>query len=345
MKNLTQEALDKILASTAAKKHIHGAAFRVEAADGSFSLMSAAGNMQPDTPFYIASVNKIILAAVTLRLVRDGRLGLDDKIRAYLPAGLMQGLHVYKGLDYAEELTIRHLISQTSGLPCYLIDKCPGQPKLMKELLSSQDAAWPLEKTIEQVKQMRTKFAPGQPGKASYGNTNFKLLGRILESVMAQPLDQILAAVFEELGMAATYVISLQESRTFSPFYHKSHQVSLPLYLSSSRYDIVSTTQDLMTFVKAFFNGHFYPKNRLQELEQWNSIFFPFKYGIGIQKFYTPRLLSPFKAIPDLIGHCGSTGTAAFYIPAKSAFVTGAINQASSPSMLFQTLIKIANKL
>ncbi|WP_299702972.1 hypothetical protein [uncultured Pontibacter sp.] len=58
-----------------------------------------------------------------------------------------------------------------------------------------------------------------------------------------------------------------------------------------------------------------------------------------------PRIFSPFKAIPDLISHCGSTGTAVFYVPSKDVFITGTINQASSPSTLFQTLIKLVNKL
>lgn len=345
MKKLTQSALDQIVADTAAKKHILGAAFRIETVDGTLALSSGVGNMQPDTPFYVASINKMVLAAITLRLVRDVKLGMSDKISAYLPDELVQGLHVHQGTDCSSEITIGHLLSQTSGLPCYLIDKRPGQKKLMDELLASKDEAWPLEKTVEQVKQMQPKFQPGRKGKASYGNTNFKLLGRILEVVMNQPLDEILTDVFSELHMAHTFVIKPDEKRGFAPFYSKGKLVQLPLYLASSKYDIVSTTQDLMTFLKAFFNGHFYPKAKLQELEDWNSIFFPFKYGLGIQKFYTPRIFSPFKAIPDMVGHCGSTGTAAFYVPDKNVFITGAINQASSPSTLFQTMIKILNKL
>jgi hypothetical protein len=100
-----------------------------------------------------------------------------------------------------------------------------------------------------------------------------------------------------------------------------------------------------MIFLKAFFDGYFFPKDKFQELEQWNDIFFPFKYGIGIQKFYTPRIFSPFKAIPAMVGHCGSVGTAAFYIPEKEAFITGTVNQTKSPTILFQTMIKIMNQL
>ena len=64
----------------------------------------------------------------------------------------------------------------------------------------------------------------------------------------------------------------------------------------------------------------------LKELGKWNNVFFPFKYGIGIQKFYIPRFLSPFKPVPNMIGHSGSTGSVAFYIPDKDFFVTGTVN-------------------
>ena len=202
-----------------------------------------------------------------------------------------------------------------------------------------------MEKVVDQVKRMKTKFPPGQQGKASYGNTNFKLLGRMLEVVLQKPLDTILTDLFQELGMRHTFVIRPSEEREFVPVYRNGQAVSIPRYFAASRYDIVSTTQDLMVFLRAFFNGYFFPKARLQELERWNNIFFPFKYGIGLQQFYTPWIFSPFKPIPVLIGHCGSVGTAAFYIPEKEVFITGTVNQTSSPSILFQTMIKILNRL
>ncbi|MDX5419566.1 MAG: hypothetical protein LPK09_10150, partial [Hymenobacteraceae bacterium] len=63
MKNLSQQVLDQIVAKTASKKIIHGATFRVEAADSGTALTSAAGNLQPDVPFYIASINKLMISA------------------------------------------------------------------------------------------------------------------------------------------------------------------------------------------------------------------------------------------------------------------------------------------
>jgi hypothetical protein len=100
-----------------------------------------------------------------------------------------------------------------------------------------------------------------------------------------------------------------------------------------------------MVFLKAFFDGYFYPKDRLHELEKWNNIFFPFRYGVGVQKFHTPRIFSPFQSIPDMVGHCGSTGSVAFYVPDREVYITGTINQQASPNVSFQTMMRIIHKL
>ncbi len=345
MNNLSQSKLDKIVQKTVSNKLIHGAVFHVEPLDNSAALTSASGNISPEGLYYIASINKLFISAITLRLTKEKKLSLTDKIVNYLPADLMKGLLVYNGKDYSDEITIAHLISHTSGLPCYLIDKRPEGPKVMEELLQGKDQEWSVEKVVAQVKKMKAKFRPGQKGKANYANTNFRLMGRILEVVMKDSLDAILTNLFKELKLKNTYVFKLEEKKEFASVYTKENPVSIPRYFASSKYDIISTAQDQMIFLKAFFNGYFFPKDKFQELEQWKDIFFPFKYGIGIQKFYTPRIFSPFKAIPAMVGHCGSVGTAAFYIPEKEAFITGTVNQTKSPAILFQTMIKIMNQL
>jgi CubicO group peptidase (beta-lactamase class C family) len=134
-------------------------------------------------------------------------------------------------------------------------------------------------------------------------------------------------------------------NENFVPIRYKSEKRHIPLFLNSTQNDIVSTARDQMTFLKAFFNGHFFPKERLHELEKWNNVFFPFKYGIGIQKFYMPRILSPFQPVPEMIGHAGSTGSVAFYVPDMELYITGSINQQARPNIAFQTMIKIINKL
>jgi hypothetical protein len=96
-----------------------------------------------------------------------------------------------------------------------------------------------------------------------------------------------------------------------------------------------------MKFIKSFFSGYFYPKEKLNSLEEWKSVFFPFQYGIGIQKFRMSRIFTLGKKIPEMIGHSGSNGTFTFYIPKLDVYITGCTNQQASPRTAFQTVIKL----
>jgi CubicO group peptidase (beta-lactamase class C family) len=155
----------------------------------------------------------------------------------------------------------------------------------------------------------------------------------------------ILNNLFQELKLKHTHVYEDTGNLDFIPIRYKSKIIDIPLYLSSTKNDIISTARDQMKFLKAFFNGYFLPEERMEELKQWNNIFFPFKYGIGIQMFSLPRVISPLRNVPEMLGHCGSTGSVALFLPALDLYVTGTINQQSRPNLAFQTIIKIIRKL
>ncbi|MDN3689356.1 serine hydrolase [Cyclobacterium jeungdonense] len=132
MKLLKQEMLDKIVVQTAKNKNVHGSVFHIESVDKVMSLFSASGNISQESQYYIASINKLIISFITLRLYHDKIINLDDKLSNYLPSEILNGLLVYNDKDYASDLTIRHLISHTSGLPCYLIGKWNTQQERIK---------------------------------------------------------------------------------------------------------------------------------------------------------------------------------------------------------------------
>ncbi|MCH8495347.1 MAG: beta-lactamase family protein [Balneolales bacterium] len=345
MNKFNQEALDKIVSKTTSHKSIQGSVFHIESCDKSLSLYSASGNMTSESQYYIASINKLIISFITLRLCQSKTINLNDKLSIYLPNEMLNGLLVNNGKDYSGDLTIRHLLSHTSGLPCYLIDKRADGRKNMDLILKGNDQSWPLEKVMSEVKSMKSKFIPGTKGKANYSETNFRLLGRVLEVVTNKTIQVLLTEVFRELEMNNTFVLPSNLADNCAPIYFKQNQIDIKQYWKSTNHDIASTATDQMKFIRAFFDGVHFSKQFINELKNWNNIFFPFKYGVGIQKFYMPRILSPFKAFPEIIGHCGSVGSIAFYVPEKQVFITATVNQTSNPSVAFQTLIKIVNKL
>ena len=280
--------LDQLVCDVVKKKNIYGAVFCVSTGNGSDDIISASGEMQENSQYYIASINKLFISSLILKLYAENRLNIEDKISKYLPAELIHGLHVYNGRDYSDSITITHLLSLTSGLPCYLADKQASGKIAMKELESGIDQAWPIEKVIQEVKKMKPHFHPGEKGKAKYADTNHHLLGLVIEKVTGEPVNIALKSLFRELNLTKTYVCEDPDDKSYVPIRCNAEILHLPLFLISTQYEIISTAKDQMTFLKAFFNGYFFPKERLGELEKWNSIFFPFQYGVGIQKFKLP---------------------------------------------------------
>jgi len=340
-KRLDQSEVDQIVRAIIKKKNIFGAVFYISSQDNRLNLHSSSGNIDLEIPYYIASINKLFISAILLRMYADGQIDINHKISEYLPNEVIRGLHIHNGIEYSTELTIAHLLSHTSGIPCYLIDKQANGIKAMAELEAGIDQPWPVDKVIQTVKMMKTHFPPGEKGKAKYSDTNYQILNLIIENITGNPVQNVLKNLFHELKMEHTTVFEDSDGDRFAPIYYKSEQINIPQFLSSTKNDIFSTARDQMTFLKAFFNGHFFPKERQYELEKWNKVFFPFKYGIGIQKFYMPRILSPFQAVPEMIGHSGSTGSVAFYVPEMDVYITGTTNQQAQPNIAFQTIIKI----
>lgn len=345
MRTFNHDKLDQIMEKVTVKKYIHGAVFNVSKGDESQTWCGASGNIKADSRYYIASINKLFVSSIVLKLISEGRMSFEDPLSKYLPGNIMSGLHVYSGKDYSNDITILHMLSQTSGLPCYLIDKPQNGISGMKELEAGIARSWPIEKVIECIKTMKPHFPPGEGKKAKYIDTNHQLLNLVIENITEMPVETVLNQLFTDLDMSNTYVCDDLNDVSYVFPYFKDKQINISRYLTSTHNDIISTAQDQMRFIKAFFSGYFYPKEQLKTLEKWKPIFFPFQYGVGIQRFYMPRYLSPFKAVPEMVGHCGSTGAVAFYIPDMDIYITGTTNQQASPNVAFQTMIKFVHSL
>ena len=65
---LDKYILNSIVDDVVTKKHIYGAVFYVSSSDNSMDLVSAAGNMKEDSQYYIASINKLFISSIILKL-------------------------------------------------------------------------------------------------------------------------------------------------------------------------------------------------------------------------------------------------------------------------------------
>lgn len=353
MEKLNTGFLEEIIQRIINKKNIKSAVMRVENGDGSFCRTCVAGDMHQDSRYFIASVTKLYITVVVMLLVDENKLSLDDSIEKYLPAELIKGLHIFKGIDYSAKITIKHLISNNSGIPDYFFHRQSDGKTAADMLLEGNDEPWYLDKTLEVVKRLKPKFMPGAKRKAAYSDTNYQLLGRIIETITGKSVGEVFKeSIFDVLGLRNTYAYQDIMDTSPVPFYYKSRKLWLPEYISSITPEggIISTAEENMVFLKAFFQGKFFQKEAIENLKQWNVIYPPpglFLFGIGLEKIWVPRIVSLRKPITEILGFWGQTGSFAWYNSDTDLYFCGTTNQidGSGHAAVTSAIIKIIKKV
>ena len=338
-----EHSLQAILDKTVDGKMVFGTSFGIKKDD--FTWFGASGNLSSDQSYFIASTTKLFTTAIILYLKSEGKLQLEDKISIYLDKSIMNGLHIYKGNDYSDAITIKHLLSHTSGLADYFQGKGREGQSLEDDIKNGNDQFWTFEQAIERTKAMPPLFIPGTKNKAHYSDANFQLLGKIIELITNKSYstncDEL---IIKPLNLSHTYLYKDANDKTPKTLYYKENELDIPKAMTSFGADggIVSKSADMLVFIQAFFTGLLFPKEYIDDLQEWNNIFFPMKSGIGIHLFKLPWIFNPTNAIPYFIGHSGLSGALAYYSPKENMFIVGTVNQVASPDISFRTMIKLA---
>ena len=341
-----EKYLQTVLDKTVDGKKVFGTSFAVKT-DGLIWL-GASGNLSKDQPYFIASTTKLFTTSFILRLKSEGKLNLDDKINKYLEKSILNGLHVYKGKDFSDELTIKHLLAHTSGLPDYFQGKGLNGKSLEDDIKAGNDQFWTFEQAIERTKAMKPLFIPCTKNNANYSDANFQLLGRIIETITDKSYSENCNdLIIRPLGLSKTYLYQDYNDNTPKTLYYKATELNVPKAMTSFGPDggIVSTSADMLIFTEAFFTGKLFPSNYINELKEWNRIFFPMRSGIGIHLFKLPWIFNPTDAVPYFIGHSGLSGALAYYSPKENIYVVGTVNQVAHPDISFKTMIKLTQKV
>lgn len=264
----------------------------VEVRDGDEVWSAAAGERNPLAPrsepveptdrVRIGSVTKAMLATVVLQLVDEGRLGLDDDVADHLP-----GL-----LPYDKPITVRQLLSHTSGVPDNLLDLFPslaeGSPA---DVEHGRLRVFRPERLVEIPTSRPLDFAPGTS--MSYSNTGFIVAGLLVEELTGNSVeDELKWRVFEPAGLTGTDmprlspVIRGEHPHAFlatgdpeRPLLDTTRISPTLLWAAGS---VVSTTADMNTFFQAMFDGTLLPADLLAQaraLTQQSEG----SYGLGIE--------------------------------------------------------------
>jgi D-alanyl-D-alanine carboxypeptidase len=367
-----QSMLEKKLQKLLKKNGVQHVALGLESGNGEFKWTGAAGiarqeggEMTPQTPFMIASVTKLFIAAGIFILLERKQIDLDKPAADYLPAEYMGGIHIFKGTDYSQKITLRHLLSHSSGIPDWIEDKPAGGKSLIDQIAMEEDREITIPDLLDQVKNnLKPRFVPADFSKNKikirYSDTNFQLLIAILE----HQCDKRIGEVFEEffyrpLGLENTFHPEGDgvEKRGGADFWVAKKSFRKPLLTASFR-DLYSTSSDLLVFMKALISGSLFQEPRTSELmrNSWNRFSFPLdsaalrmpswpiQYGMGMMRWKLPRLYSPFSDIPAVVGHTGVTGSWLFYCPEYDLYLCGSVSQLYQAPLPFRWVPQVLNR-
>jgi len=294
-------------------------------AEGSMGDLPA----NPQQPNYMASVGKLFTSTLISILYEDGKLSFDDKITKFLDDEVISNLHIYKGKDYTQEIKIKHLLQQTSGLP-------DNFWPLLDELIKNQGLdISPREAVIWAKNNLEPDFPPGEGFK--YTDTNYHLLGLIIESITNEPFHAALRKfIFEPLNMKHAYMLHYSEP------IEKSQYPTADFFINETRMNdmkgfgsldysgggVVATTNDLLKFMKALVTHQIVTEETLDEMMSNPQKFGPgIDYGYGIWQITTVPILMPKKF--NSWGVVGATGAFMFYHPKTDAYIMGNFNDVS----------------
>ena len=339
--------LQDILQKSIDNRKIFGTSFSIKYGNKLWS--GSAGNLQEEQAYFIASTTKLFISALVLQMQAKGKLDWDDPISIYLGQDTITALHVYKGVDYSQDIRIKHLLAHTSGIPDYFEDQSKGQKSLFTHLIKEgQDQSWSFESALNWSKALPAYFPPGQKRRAHYSDTNFQLLGKILENLTDQSLQvQIEQSICQVLDLNHTYLYVDCNDRGPKPLYFQSQALWIPKAMVSFGADggMVSTSGDMCRFIEAFFTGKLFPLEYIDQLQVWNALFFPLYAGIGVHRFKLPWLLNPLGTIPTLIGHSGLSGALAFQGLGRDLYIAGTVNQIAYRSTSFKLAIQLIQEV
>ena len=340
---IQKQKVQKIFGNVAKKKQIHESVLLVENSNGDVSYSFGHGGKNSDTPFLIASITKLFTTTCIFILREQGKLSLDDEITRYLTKDTLKNLHVYKGQEYSNRLTISNLLFHTSGLRD-LIEEGSNKSKIHA---LNKDVQTDFNETIIKTKGIKPHFAPNMGKRAHYANINFEILGEIIEIVTNSTLEEVFRQlIFDPLGLKNTYLP--EDEDDFIPYvYYKDTAFYRPKLLLSIRASggCVSTARELMVFVKAFFKGELFNNTVFHELKVNNRLqasMLPIHYGSGYMRVPLNGFATLFMGKGELIGHSGSTGSFAFYYPEKDMFFIGDVNQMENPATPVRLVMRLA---
>lgn len=286
--------------------------------------------MRTSDRFRIGSITKTFTATLVLQLADEGLLGLDDPLDMYV-----------SGVPGGEEITVRQLCDNTSGLFNYGDDE-----GLAAALEEDPHRVWSPRELVDIAVNNPPYFAPGEAW--AYSNTNFILLGMIVEEVTGNDLSaELEGRITGPLGLTDTYLADGpgMEGEYSHGYEYASEEggelVDRTDYLDPSIVwsagAMISNLEDLEVWTGALARGELLSEAAHEEQLDWVDIpeegEVDTRYGCGV--LY----------IDGLIGHDGRQpgyDAAIFYYPPRDTIMVALLNKAEETSIAMGVLMRTA---
>ena len=249
---------------------------------------------QPNTISRIASITKPMTAIAIMQLYEKGEVDLDAPIQTYLP-------------DFPKSekvVTIRHLLSHTSGIPHY-------KSKIDAMSFSHYES---LESATKVIYERGLMHSPGE--QYVYSSFGYTVLGRVVEVVSSDRFEEYLRKhIWQKAGMENTSLetshSSINKSRLYikaGKFYLRSPYTDLSIIYPAG--GVQSTTEDLLKFGKAILNNELVSRDTLEMMIDATDSLAPEAgddpYGLGWSVYESPekgRIISHGGAQPGVSAH------------------------------------------
>jgi D-alanyl-D-alanine carboxypeptidase len=229
--------------------------------------------------FWIGSVTKTFLAAVVMQLVDERRLSLDDTVEQLLPGRMREG----------RKVRLRHLLSHTSGIPEYMLIE-----PFLSAVRENPRVVIPARRFVTAATRLPLEFVPGS--QAAYSNTNYLVVGEILERATRRPIARLLRErIIDPLNLRSTAfesgraTVGARDIHGYDVTGMRPRDVSLHR-LGGPWADgaLVSNAHDLAAFMGALLRGKLVPPRLAAQMRTVLDV--PGSHGQGLGLF---QLRSP----------------------------------------------------
>ncbi|MBD1583323.1 amino acid adenylation domain-containing protein [Pseudoalteromonas sp. S16_S37] len=291
---MCESILRRKLSQSLAKHNIPGAAIALFLPEQTFFAVAGMANLETQIPvtlqtrFRIGCIAKVITGAVVMDFVIKGLLQLDTPIKYYVPEFKI------KCSEYASQITMRHLLSHTSGI---------DESSIRKRSFSGLDG---IQKHMQFTSNLSSYFQPGKG--ASYTDVEFIIAAAIIEQISGKFWHEIVGDFMQRYGLVehTGNDVAVGYQTDSGSVFRRSSAADVEQLSSLNPFDgiqIPMNIQSLAKFVQLFLNSHKGKQGEWFDVEQMCTVQAEYQGHLDWNKLG----LSLFHYRDGMLGRAGSS--------------------------------------